>query len=416
MRRMYTCRPMTAIAEGAHETSGTVAEDPARWRMLALIALAELLGMSVWFAANAVAPQLATRWALSPGEVAWLSTIVQVGFVVGTATAAVLNLADVVPARAYFCAAGIAAALANLALLIAPSFRAALVCRALTGVCLAGVYPPAMKMAATWFRERRGLAIGIVVGALTIGKATPYLVHAIPGAGVTEVVSCASIAAGFAAVLVGVWYHDGPAPFPRRNFSLSLVGTVLRDARYRQVLGGYGGHMLELYACWIWLPSFLAASALAHGGKGADSTGWVALLSFLVLAVGAVGCVVGGLLADRVGYVRLVVIAMVASGVCALLTPFVFGRSPVLVVALLLVWSVTVIADSAQFSTLVTRVVDPHAAGTALTLQTSIGFLLTTVTIQLVPLIVDAVGWRYAFPVLALGPVLGIAAIRRLRA
>jgi MFS family permease len=384
--------------------------------MLALVALAELLGMSVWFAANAVAPQLATRWALSPSEAGWLSTVVQLGFVIGTALAAALNLADVVPARRYFSLSAVAAALMNAALLAAPGYRSALVCRALTGVCLAGVYPPAMKMAATWFRERRGLAIGVVVGALTIGKALPYLVHAFPDAGVTQVVLAASLAALASAGLIGAFYSDGPAPFPRRPFNLALVGEVLRDRRYRQVLGGYCGHMLELYACWIWIPAFLAASALVREGAGASAGPSVALLSFVVIAAGALGCVLGGELADRVGYVRLVVGAMTLSGACALLTPLVFGGSPVLLVALLLCWSIAVIADSAQFSTLVTRVVPPHATGTALTLQTSIGFLLTTVTIQLVPVIAGLVGWRFAFPLLALGPVLGIAAIRRLRA
>ncbi len=407
---------MHALEQGARPTPETVAEDPRRWRMLALIALAELLGMSVWFAANAVAPQLATRWTLSSSETGWLSTVVQLGFVAGTALAAVLNLADVVPARSYFSASAVAAAAANALLLAAPGYRSALVCRALTGVFLAGVYPPAMKMAATWFRERRGLAIGVVVGALTIGKALPYLVHALPGAGVTQVVLAASSAAVVAALVVAVFYADGPAPFPRRPFDLALVGTVLREQRFRQVLGGYAGHMLELYACWIWIPSFLAASALAAGADPASSASWVALVSFVVIAAGAVGCVLGGELADRVGYVRFVVVAMAISGGCALLTPLVFGQSPAVLLALLLVWSVAVIADSAQFSTLVTRVVAPHAIGTALTLQTSIGFLLTSVTIQLVPVIAGWLGWRFAFPVLALGPALGIAAIRRLRA
>ena len=381
-----------------------------------LIAFAELLGMSVWFAANAVAPQLAARWALSQAETGWLSSVVQLGFVLGTAIAAVLNLADTLPSRWYFAGAATAASAANAALLLAPSYRWALMCRAATGVCLAGVYPPAMKMAATWFRDRRGLAIGIVVGALTIGKAMPYLVHAIPGAGVREVITGSTLAVLLAAALIAVAYRDGPAPFPRRPFTLALVGAVLRDAHFRQVLGGYAGHMLELYACWIWLPSFLAASAIARGATVASSARWVNALSFVVLAAGAVGCVVGGELADRVGPVRLVVVAMFVSGVCALLTPVVFGAPSALVVVLLLVWSVSVIADSAQFSTLVTRVAAPHAIGTALTLQTSIGFLLTTITIQLVPAVVGVVGWRYAFPLLALGPVIGIAAIRRLRA
>ena len=406
---------MTAPAQARPETAVAVAEDPRRWRMLALVALAELLGMSVWFAANAVAPQLAARWSLSPAEAGALSTVVQLGFVAGTALAALLNLADLLPSRAYFSASAVLAALANAVLLIAPNYGAALLCRALTGVFLAGVYPPAMKMAATWFRGRRGLAIGVVVGALTVGKATPYLVHALPGAGVGTVVTCASLATLLAALLIGVAYDDGPAPFPRRPFDLSLVGAVLRDSRYRQVLGGYCGHMLELYACWIWLPTFLAASAAARAPLSRESTEWVALLSFVVIAAGAVGCVIGGELADRVGYVRLVIGAMAVSGLCALLTPLVFGHAPILVVTLLLVWSVAVIADSAQFSTLVTRVVDAHAIGTALTLQTSIGFLLTTITIQLVPVVAGVTGWRFAFPILAVGPALGIAAIRRLR-
>jgi hypothetical protein len=276
-------------------------------------------------------------------------------------------------------------------------------------------------MAATWFRERRGLAIGVVVGALTIGKALPFLIHALPGAGTTPVVLAASGLAVAAAALVALWYTDGPAPFPRRPFDLALVGVVLRNVRYRQVLGGYAGHMLELYACWIWVPSFLAASMLVFQGAapGAEldpaSTSFVGILSFVVMAAGALGCVWGGELADRVGYVRLVVIAMAVSGACALLTPVVFGRPPVILVPLLLVWSVAVIADSAQFSTLVTRVVAPHAIGTALTLQTSIGFLLTSITVQLVPTIAVAIGWQFAFPVLALGPAIGIFAIRRLR-
>jgi MFS family permease len=407
---------MNAREQGAPMRADAVAEDPRRWRMLALIAGAELLGMSVWFAANAVAPQLAARWGITSSQAGWLSTVVQLGFVVGTALAAILNLADLIPSARYFAAAAVAAAAANAAVLVVPGFRTALLVRGLTGVCLAGVYPPAMKMAATWFSGRRGLAIGAVVGALTIGKALPYLVHALPGVGISQVVLSASAAGVAAALLVAMLYRDGPAPFPRRPFDLALVRAVLSDTQYRQVLGGYSGHMLELYACWIWIPSFLAASAAARGTDVVASAPSVSLLSFLVIAAGAVGCLLGGLVADRVGYVRLVVVAMAVSGTCALLTPFVYGKATGLLVPLLLLWSIAVIADSAQFSTLVTRVVAPHATGTALTLQTSIGFLLTTVSIQLVPVIAEHLGWRFAFPALALGPALGIAAIRRLRA
>jgi len=375
-----------------------------------LLAAAELLGMSLWFAASAVAPQFAERWRLTPGEAGWLSTAVQLGFVAGTAGAAILNLADVWPARRYFACAATLGAVVNAALVISPGFSFALACRFLTGVSLAGVYPPAMKMVATWFQSRRGFAIGTVVGALTVGKATPYLVHALPGAGVSTVVLAASGGALLAALLVLAGYRDGPFPFPRRPFSWALAGAVLRERDYRLVLGGYGGHMLELYSYWVWIPGFLSAS-VAGRGVG-EST--VSLLAFAVIAVGALGCIWGGVVADRVGYARLTVLVMAVSGSCALLTPLVFGRSLVLLVPLVLLWGLTVVADSAQFSTLVTTSVPAHAVGTALTLQTSIGFLLTTVSIQLVPPVVAAVGWRWAFPMLAAGPALGIAAIRRL--
>ena len=380
--------------------------------MLGILAVAELLGMSLWFAGTAVAPQLAEHWGLSANEAAWLSTAVQLGFVAGTALAALLNLADTVSSRAYFAAAALAGAVANAALLIIPGYGSALILRFLTGACLAGVYPPAMKMIATWFQTRRGFAIGTVVGALTAGKAMPYLVHAIPGIGVSAVVLSASGGAVIAALLVSIAYRDGPYPFPRRPFSWSLARTVLELRDYRLVLGSYAGHMFELYSYWVWIPLFLAASVATQG----VSSSTVSLLSFAAIAVGAIGCIWGGAVADRVGYGRFVMVAMAVSGTCALLTPLVFGRSLPLLASLVLLWGVAVIADSAQFSTLVTRVVPAHAVGTALTLQTSIGFLLTTISIQLIPPIVAIVGWKYVFPLLALGPAVGIITIRRLRA
>jgi MFS family permease len=382
-----------------------------QWRMLAILSFAELCGMSLWFAGSAIAPHLAELWSLTPGETAWLSTSVQLGFVAGTALAALLNLADTISSRTYFATAAILGAFANAALLGAPGFRSALLLRFLTGACLAGVYPPAMKMIATWFQARRGLAIGTVVGALTAGKALPYLVQAVPDIGAAAVVLSASVGALVAALVVMTAYRDGPFPFPRRAFSWSLARTVLQSRDYRLVLGSYAGHMFELYSYWVWIPLFLAASVADQN----ISASVVSLLSFAAIAVGAIGCVWGGAIADRVGYARFVAGAMMASGACALLTPLVFGRSLPLLTLLVLVWGVAVIADSAQFSTLVTRVVPAHAVGTALTLQTSIGFLLTTISIQLIPPIVGVVGWKYAFPLLALGPIFGIIMIRRLR-
>jgi hypothetical protein len=267
-------------------------------------------------------------------------------------------------------------------------------------------------MAATWFRSRRGLAIGTVVGALTVGKATPYLVHAIPDAGPSVVVLTASACAVVAAALVATSYSDGPYPFAPRQFTWNLVRTVFERREWRLATGGYLGHMFELYSFWTWIPAFIGASLAVE--RGSASTELTSLIAFSTIAVGGLGCVWGGLEADARGRERLVMIAMALSGSCALLTPAAFGHSLWVVAPLAIAWGFFVIADSAQFSTLVTESVPAHAVGTALTVQTSLGFLLTMVSIQLVPPIVNVVGWRWAFPVLAIGPTAGIAAIRRL--
>jgi MFS family permease len=383
-----------------------------RWRILLLLALAELLGMSLWFTASAVGPRLQTLWGLSTQEVGWLTTTVQLGFVAGTAVAAILNLADVVPARLYFAVSAVLAATVNALLISSPGYAPALVLRFLTGFFLAGVYPPAMKMIATWFQSGRGLAIGTIVGALTLGKATPYLLRALEGAALEPVVLTASAGAVAAALLVGVGYADGPFAFARRPFSWRLVGTVVRHRPTRLAIGGYLGHMWELYAVWTWVPAFLAASALALRA-GAPSSLWVDVAAFGAIATGALGCVLGGWWADRIGRARWVNLSMAISGACCLVVGFLFGGPFWVLVALAWVWGFFIVADSAQFSAMVTEVAPSHAVGTALTLQTSLGFLLTMVTIQAVPAIVEVVGWRWAFPALALGPVLGIMAIRQ---
>lgn len=379
--------------------------------MLVLLGVAEALGMSLWFAGNAVAPQLQAQWQLTGGQVGWLTTSVQLGFVAGTAAIAVLNLADVIASRVLFTVAVLAGAVVNAALLAADGFATALVTRFLCGFCLAGVYPPGMKMIATWFKARRGLAVGAIVAGVTVGKAMPWLMQALPHPGIEAVVLAGTLSAVIAGVMVWFGYREGPFPFAPRPFSWALVGTVMREPQWRLATGGYLGHMFELYSYWTWIPAFLTASAAASGGA---SQGLIYALAFGTIAIGGFGALWGGLIADRIGRERLVIIALATSGACALLIGLTFGRSWWLLAPVALAWGFFVIADSAQFSVLVTESVPSHAVGTALMLQTSFGFLLTTVTIQLVPPVVQSLGWAWAFPLLALGPIAGIAAIKRL--
>jgi MFS family permease len=398
-------------------TIPTDEDAPTRWRQLALLAVAELLGMALWFSGSAVAPQLSALWSLDGAEVALLTNAVQLGFVVGTALSALLNVADVLPARRLFAGAALAGAVVNLPLALSDRFDMVLLSRFATGACLAGVYPPAMKMAATWFRARRGLAGGTIVGALTVGKATPYLVQALPEVTVPQLGLAASLSAVLAALLVAAGYRDGPFAFPARPFAWNRLAHVWRSRPWRLALGGYLGHMAELYSFWTWIPAFLAASEAARLVAGArPAPPWlVGVTGFGVIAVGGLGCVWGGLAADRIGRERLVMRAMAISGTCALLIGFTFGQSWWLLTPLALVWGFFVIADSAQFSVLATEHAPADAVGTALTLQVSLGFLLTTVTIQLVPWLVAVAGWRWAFPLLALGPVMGMLSVRRLQ-
>ena len=390
---------------------------PDRWRMLALLSAAELLGMALWFAGSAVAPELQRLWQLDGSEVAWLTIAVQLGFVAGTAISALLNLADVVPARTLFTVAALSGAAANVGLAFADGLTPALLSRFLAGACLAGVYPPAMKMTSTWFRQRRGLAVGTIVGALTVGKAGPYLIGALPGTTVVALVALSSASAALAAILIWFGYRDGPFAFPSRPFDWTLVRSVMREPQWRQATGGYLGHMTELYAYWTWIPAFVAASIAASPHAVAPlATRASSLIGFAIIAVGGAGCVWGGLVSDRIGRARLVTIAMAVSGITCALIGLLFGHSLWLLTPVALVWGFFIIADSAQFSVLVTESVPAHAVGTALTLQVSLGFLLTTLTIQVVPWIVRIAGWPWAFALLALGPALGILSIRRLSA
>lgn len=378
--------------------------------VLLKIALAQLLALTLWFSATAVAPTLQVEWTLSVSAVGALTMAVQLGFVVGALCLAFFNVPDLVPSRYLFGACALVGASVNgmIPLLDGDSFSLVLVLRFVTGASLAGVYPSGLKVMAGWFQRSRGMALGVLVGALTVGSAAPHLIK---GIGVDwKVVLWTASGLCVLAVLIMLRVGDGPFETRGSKFQWKLVARVFGNHRYRLATAGYLGHMWELYAMWAWLAAWLAAWTSASGSE----VHWVPMLTFTVIASGAIGCWGAGLWADRVGRARVAGLSMLLSGSCALASPALFLAPIWIVLPVLLVWGMSIVADSAQFSALVTEVVDDSLRGTALTLQTALGFLLTLVSIRLTSMIAAEWGWQWAFPALAIGPALGALAMQRL--
>ena len=368
--------------------------------------------MSLWFSGSAVVPALVTEWKLSEGAAHWLTLSVQLGFVAGTLLSALINLPDIISPRHLFTLTAIAGAVVNGAFgLFAHDAGVGIALRFLTGMFLAGVYPPAMKILATWFRHGRGLALGVLVGALTLGKATPYLVNGIGSENWRYNVLVVSFLAVIGALIVLLFVSDGPLGLPPARFDWKQVGRIFGNRGVRLANFGYFGHMWELYAMWTWIPFMIRASLSLRKSDAALAE----VASFLVIGCGALGCFVAGLIADRIGRTVVTSAAMAISGSCCLLIGFAFGAHPILLLTIAAIWGASVVADSAQFSACVTELGDQQYLGTALTIQTCLGFLLTTLSIELIPRVEKIVGWRYAFMILAPGPLFGVMAMMRLR-
>ena len=384
--------------------------------MLIVLAVAELLAMAPWFSASAVAPALAHVWHLTPAATAWLTISVQLGFVAGALVSAILTLADRLSARRLVAGSATVAALATLGVAAAGALGVGIACRLLTGAALAGVYPPGMKIAAGWFRESRGWAIGILVGALTLGSASPHLVRwAVSPDAWRVVLVVAALSALVGGLLVLLVPSDGQHAAPSPPFSLTAAPRILQDRALALANLGYLGHMWELYAMWTWIAVFIAASEHARRGGDADVTALAALTTFAVVGSGAIGCWLGGKYADRFGRTLVTSVSMLVSGICALNVGLFYGAPLIALLPILLLWGISIVADSAQFSAAVSELAPREYVGTALTLQTSLGFLLTAATIYLLPTLAGAIGWRWSMSVLSIGPAVGVWAMLALR-
>lgn len=395
---------------GISDTSGTP------WKALGLLTCAAMFAMSLWFSASAVVPTLIRLWHLSGPATIWLTTSVQIGFITGALVSATLGLPDLLNSRKLLVSSCFLAATFNaLFLVVGSNIAAGLFLRFLTGVTLAGVYPIAVKIVSTWFTWKRGLAVGILIAGLTIGSALPYLIR---GTGAFDywqtVIVGSSLLAQIGGFIVWFFISDVPQPLYGR-FQWGALGEIIRDRPVMLANLGYFGHMWELYAMWTWLPLFLLTSwHLYVGGVQLVIMSAIAAFASIGLA-GATGALFGGWMADRYGRTLTIIVALAVSGGCALLIGLTFQGPTWLTLLVALLWGIAVIADSAQFSTAVTELSPPRIVGSAVTFQLAIGFLITVLSINLIPLVQSMLSWRWAFAILSLGPAVGILAMVRLR-
>lgn len=378
-------------------------------RSLTLLALCQVGALSLWFSAAAIVPLLAVDFAVPPDRLAALTTATQLGFVVGALSFAAIGLPDRFDPRVVFAVSAVVAAFANAVLLVvAPDSIAAVASRALVGAALAGCYPPGMKIAVGWSVVRRGLIVSLLVAALTLGSAFPHLLALVGGADWGPVVFWSSAIAALSALAIfGV--SLGPHHKRAGRFNMDALWFAWRSKAVRAAYLGYFGHMWELYGYWAWVGT-MAAIAATNAGHG-DPVRFGSLIAFAAIALGALACIPAGWLAIGHGKAPVARAVLLASASSAVLAALTFSAPLEIFAAVLIVWGVTVIPDSAQFSALVADAGPPEMAGSLMTLQNALGFALSAVTVQLVPEVAAIAGWPAAIAMLAIGPAAGAFAV-----
>ncbi|MGE7023434.1 MFS transporter [Solibacillus cecembensis] len=388
-------------------------KDP--WRALVWIGLSQLCALSLWYSASVIAPELIENWNLSSNSEAWLSASVPIGFVIGALFSSYFGMADRFNPRKVLALSAFIGAVLNALLIIVDSGFFGILLRILTGITLAGVYPIAVKIISEWFPRKRGLAMGILIAALTLGSSLPhFIVIFFSSLSWKFVIICSSVLALLSSFIVSFILEDAPVKSKKLPFSLKVIKKVVMNKPVMLANYGYFGHMWELYAMWTWLPAFLTASFLTYSP---EIPHWfIALSSFISIGIaGGIGSVVGGLISDKIGRANLTILSMFISAICSIIIGFTFGEYVWLTLIISIIWGVSVISDSAQFSAAVSEIAEVEYVGTALTFQMCIGFLITIFSINLIPIIQRIVGWEWVFSILAIGPILGIISMVKFR-